>query len=39
MHMSREDHAQSIKSAMASKGKIRTYYSAYNFASMVPEVT
>ena len=34
-HMSREDHARSIESAMTSKGKTRTYYSAQNFASAV----
>ena len=30
-HMSCDDHAWSIKSAMAGKGKTRTYYSAHNY--------
>ena len=31
-HMSREDHAQSIESAMAAKGKTRNCCSTHNFA-------
>ena len=34
-HMSCEDHAQLIKSTMASKGKTRTYHSTHNFPSTV----
>ena len=34
-HTSRDDRAQSIKSAMAAKGKTINYYSTHSFASTV----